>query len=1080
MRRKTHKMVPLVDQYRTYPRQLDASSLERESEFSKKNSGSKTENSLLSGSSMDSSTGDVGTINRRSTHSDSLHSSIGGQPTFRRQNAIEVALNVEPSSSTTIPTTIHQHKQQLQQPISTSSLTTSLMRVPLKATPTIMFSPENSLDSVRSDCSRHQSTSIPQNRPTVHHSAPTSASVSHVPSQKVRHEQWSNRQQSSMNSSIRSQCDIRNSSNKSRRSSLLELKESAKRKFSLLPHVLSLNSDVIPDYKYDKTEFVDTNTGTRVREPVQRVNNRPLARWTVLHYSPFKAIWDWIILILVIYTAIFTPYYAAFVLQSNTRIVPIDPNEEMRSPFHEHANFSVIETKNLASRYDVLFIIDIIVDVTFIIDIVINFRTTYVNHSDEDNNEREEVVYHPSKIAIHYLRGWFIIDLVAALPFDLIFIEADIDDATTLISLLKTARLLRLVRVARKIDRYSEYGAAVLLLLVAAFALVAHWLACLWYAIGNAERLKVNNIRYRIGWLYALANDTHHPYEFDGTGGPPVRTKYITALYFTFSSLTSVGFGNVAPTTDMEKTFSVLIMLVGSLMYASIFGNVSAIIQRLYSGTARYHTQLLRVREFIRFHQVPNPLRQRLEEYFQHAWSYTNGIDMNMVLKGFPECLQADICLHLNRNLLNNCPAFQGASPGCLRALSMKFKTTHAPPGDTLVHKGDVLVSLYFIARGTIEILEEDTVVAILGKDDIFGENPIQFSTIGKSNCDVRALTYCDLHKIARDDLLNVLEMYPEFVEHFNTNFKLTYNLRDESQQGVATRRHRKDISKCINARSVASEEEEVGNVNIIKQKNYYGPFMASSLDDEDNDPDPLMVYCNNVRRRSGTGILEFSPAKAGQDVTPANLSFRDVKKVKRKKSATTHSLAGALCNVNNLAFSTAHHSSSPYSDGSKSASTRDIHRITEIQNDSMDNEFNRFSTNYQEKIVHKMDHLSKRMSDIEKNVTQKLEDVYRMLKLIARDTETSGPVRISFKNREDFVSRLESRQRTPLSRTCSCSSSFQSEAVLRSSLRPTRSLIETLESTDKSIDMSDQSPYEYEELQKIVRSDGDEEQAGC
>ena len=66
-------------------------------------------------------------------------------------------------------------------------------------------------------------------------------------------------------------------------------------------------------------------------------------------------------------------------------------------------------------------------------------------------------------------------------------------------------------------------------------------------------------------------------------------------------------------------------------MYASIFGNVSAIIQRLYSGTARYHTQMMRVKEFIRFHQIPNPLRQRLEEYFQHAWSYTNGIDMNMV-----------------------------------------------------------------------------------------------------------------------------------------------------------------------------------------------------------------------------------------------------------------------------------------------------------------------------------------------------------------------------------------------------------------------------------------------------------------
>lgn len=77
--------------------------------------------------------------------------------------------------------------------------------------------------------------------------------------------------------------------------------------------------------------------------------------------------------------------------------------------------------------------------------------------------------------------------------------------------------------------------------------------------------------------------------------------------------------------------FHIQFYFISALMYASIFGNVSAIIQRLYSGTSRYHTQMLRIKEFIRFHQIPNPLRQRLEEYFQHAWSYTNGIDMNMV-----------------------------------------------------------------------------------------------------------------------------------------------------------------------------------------------------------------------------------------------------------------------------------------------------------------------------------------------------------------------------------------------------------------------------------------------------------------
>ena len=55
-----------------------------------------------------------------------------------------------------------------------------------------------------------------------------------------------------------------------------------------------------------------------------------------------------------------------------------------------------------------------------------------------------------------------------------------------------------------------------------------------------------------------------------------------------------------------------------------------------------------------------------------------------------------------------------------------------------------------------------------LGKDDVFGENPCIYGTIGKSSCNVRALTYCDLHKIMRDDLLEVLELYPEFAESFS------------------------------------------------------------------------------------------------------------------------------------------------------------------------------------------------------------------------------------------------------------------------------------------------------------------------
>lgn len=48
-------------------------------------------------------------------------------------------------------------------------------------------------------------------------------------------------------------------------------------------------------------------------------------------------------------------------------------------------------------------------------------------------------------------------------------------------------RLLRLGRVARKLDNYLEYGAATLILLLCAYILVAHWLACIWYTIGEYE-----------------------------------------------------------------------------------------------------------------------------------------------------------------------------------------------------------------------------------------------------------------------------------------------------------------------------------------------------------------------------------------------------------------------------------------------------------------------------------------------------------------------------------------------------------------------------------------------------------------
>ena len=83
-------------------------------------------------------------------------------------------------------------------------------------------------------------------------------------------------------------------------------------------------------------------------------------------------------------------------------------------------------------------------------------------------------------------------------------------------------------------------------------------LACVWHAIGRAEA------RDDHGWLVSLAYEISTPInQSNPTSGPTLRTRYITSLYFTLSSLTSVGFGNIAPSTNDEKVFAVIVMIVG-------------------------------------------------------------------------------------------------------------------------------------------------------------------------------------------------------------------------------------------------------------------------------------------------------------------------------------------------------------------------------------------------------------------------------------------------------------------------------------------------------------------------------------
>uniref|UniRef100_A0A8C3XPV7 Voltage-gated delayed rectifier potassium channel KCNH4 n=1 Tax=Chelydra serpentina TaxID=8475 RepID=A0A8C3XPV7_CHESE len=485
--------------------------------------------------------------------------------------------------------------------------------------------------------------------------------------------------------------------------------------------------------------------GSKPSVPEYKVASVQKSRFILLHYSIFKALWDWLILLATFYVAVTVPYNVCF---------------------------TGTEDSLAAARSTI--VSDIAVEMLFILDIVLNFRTTYVSQSGQ-------VVYDTRSICIHYVATWFFVDLIAALPFDLLY--AFNVTVTSLVHLLKTVRLLRLLRLLQKLDRYSQYSAMVLTLLMSMFALLAHWLACIWYVIGRKEMESNDPLSWDIGWLHELGKRLEAPYVNSSAGGPSVRSTYIASLYFTLSSLTSVGFGNVCANTDAEKIFSICTMLIGALMHAVVFGNVTAIIQRMYSRRSLYHTRMKDLKDFIRVHRLPQQLKQRMLEYFQTTWSVNNGIDANELLRDFPDELRADIAMHLNKDILQ-LPLFETASRGCLRALSLHIKTSFCAPGEYLLRQGDALQANYFVCSGSLEVLKDNTVLAILGKGDLIGADLPGKDQVIKTNADVKALTYCDLQHIALRGLVEVLELYPEYAGKFMADIHqdLTFNLREGSE----------------------------------------------------------------------------------------------------------------------------------------------------------------------------------------------------------------------------------------------------------------------------------------------------------
>ena len=221
---------------------------------------------------------------------------------------------------------------------------------------------------------------------------------------------------------------------------------------------------------------------------------------------------------------------------------------------------------------------DYTIEAIFLIDIFITFNVPLINV------ESNTLITDRLSIARAYLTFWFWLDFLSAFPFDSLAYLFDNNSGNhggllasfKLIRILRLTRLAKLLLLTKSTDfrdfldnlRISPSILNIFSLLFKIF-LLAHIIACFWFFISTSTVTGVvqptdSSLPFGIRtWV------TQFGFQYSD-----VSTQYIASLYWTFTTLLSVGYGDIHPVNSGERLYAITIMLIGSLMFGAIIAIV--------------------------------------------------------------------------------------------------------------------------------------------------------------------------------------------------------------------------------------------------------------------------------------------------------------------------------------------------------------------------------------------------------------------------------------------------------------------------------------------------------------------------
>ena len=275
-------------------------------------------------------------------------------------------------------------------------------------------------------------------------------------------------------------------------------------------------------------------------------------------------------------------------------------------------------------------------------------------------------------VATSYLTSWFIVDLIAALPFGY--------------SYNKMVRLLALIPAFQAQFDGINPGTVLLAKLLALVVLLWHWAACIFWSIARSEHASIADLasmQTEEQWTPRL-HETLESEDFS--------LAYSHSFFFAVVVTTGVGW-DIIPRNATQVFFTSAMIIVGLVFFALLVGSASGAVAAFNATLSGRQAKLEVVNQFLRFHHVPVLLQRRIRAFLHYSWaasgSQTSELESVAELEALPEQLRADLSLSVNRDLIENVPMFQNLSLSAKHAVISTVKRRVYLPGEVIVKEGD-------------------------------------------------------------------------------------------------------------------------------------------------------------------------------------------------------------------------------------------------------------------------------------------------------------------------------------------------------------------------------------------------------